>query len=81
MVSNQKPWKPIMFRANSSKKTQGYLQPTKESICYDLLLHTHDEDHFNHLQILKIASGTYTEWILSRDKRTITFIKKKAKNY
>ena len=35
------------------KKTQGYCQPTKESICYNLLLHTHDEDHFHHTQILK----------------------------
>ena len=42
MVFNQKPRKPIMFTANSSKNTQGYCQPTKESICYNLPLHTHD---------------------------------------
>ena len=41
----------------------------KESICYNLPLHTHDEDHFHHPQILKLASGTHTEWILNRDKK------------
>ena len=39
------------------------------SICYNLPLHTHDEDHFHHPQILKLASGTHTEWILNRDKK------------
>ena len=34
MVFNQKPRKPIMFTANSSKNTHGYRQPTKELICY-----------------------------------------------
>ena len=61
MVFNQKPWKPILFTANSSKNTQGYCQPTKDSICYNLPLHTHNEDHFHHPQILKLASGTHTE--------------------
>ena len=32
-------------------------------------LHTHDEDHFHHPQILKLASGTHTEWMLNRDKK------------
>ena len=32
-------------------------------------LHTHDGDHFHHPQILKLASGTHTEWILNRDKK------------
>ena len=27
------------------------------------------EDHFHHPQILKLASGTHTEWILNRDKK------------
>ena len=40
----------------------------KDSICYNLPLHTHDEDHSHHPQILKLASGTHTEWILNRDK-------------
>ena len=57
-----------MFTANSSKNAQEYCQPTKESICYNLPLHTHDEDHFHHLQILKLGLGTHTEWILNRDK-------------
>ena len=35
-VFNQKPRKPIMFTGNSSKNAQGYCQPTKESICYNL---------------------------------------------
>ena len=44
--------------------------PTKkDSICYKLPLHKHDEDHFHHPQILKLASGTHTEWILNRDKK------------
>ena len=60
MVFNQKPRKPIMFTANSSKNTQGFCQPTKEAICYNLTLHTHDEDHFLHTQVLKLALGTTT---------------------
>ena len=70
MVFNQKPRKPIMFTANSHKNAQGYCQPNKDSICYNLPLHTHDEDHFYQPQILKLASGTNTEWILNRDKKT-----------
>ena len=69
MIFNQKPQKQMTFTANSSKNAQGYCQPTKESICYNLPLHTHDEEHFHHLQILKLASGTHTEWILNRDKK------------
>ena len=76
MVFNQKPRKPIIFIANSSKNTQGFCQPTKESICYNLPLHTHDEDHFHHPHILKLASGTHAEWILNRDKNLMKFIKK-----
>ena len=66
---NQKPGKPILFTTNSSKNTQGYCQPTEESICYNLPLHTHDEDHFHHPQILKLASVRHTEWISNRDKK------------
>ena len=69
IVFNQKPRKPIMFTANANKNTQGFCQPNKDSICYNLPLHTHDEDHFHHPQILKLASGTHTEWILNRDKK------------
>ena len=69
MVFNQKPRKPIMFTANSHKNAQSYCQPNNDSICYNLPLHTHDEDHFHHPQILKLASGTHTEWILNRDKK------------
>ena len=69
MVFNQKPRKPIMFTANSHKNAQSYCQPNKESICYNLPLHTQDEDHFHHPQNLKLASGTHTEWILNRDKK------------
>ena len=76
MVFNQKPRKPIKFTANSSKNAQGYCQPTEESKCYNLPLHTHDEDHFHHPPILKLASGTHNEWILNRDKNTTKFTKK-----
>ena len=69
MVFNQKPRKPIMFTANAHKNAQGHCKPNKDSICYNLPLHTHDEDHFHHPQILKLASGTHTEWILNRDKK------------
>ena len=62
MVFNQKPRKPIMFTANSHKNARGYCQPNKDSICYNLPLHTHDEDHFHHPQILKLASGTHTNF-------------------
>ena len=61
MVFNQKPRKQILFTANSSKNTQGYCQSTKESIFYNLPLHTHNEDHFHHQQTLKLASGTHAE--------------------
>ena len=67
MVFNQ--IQPIMFTANLHKIAQGYCQPNKDSICYNLLFYTHDEDHFHHPQILKLASGTHTEWILNRDKK------------
>ena len=69
MVFNRIPRKPIMFTANSSKNTQLFCQPTTESICYNLPLHTHDEDHFHHPQILKLASGTHIEWVVNRDKK------------
>ena len=65
----QKPRKPIMFTANAHKNAQVYCQTNKDSICYNLPLHTHDEDHFHHPRIPKLASGTHTEWILNRDKK------------
>ena len=58
-----------MFTANSSKNAQSYCQPTKESMCFNLPLHTHDEDHFHHPQTLKLAFGTHTDGILNRDKK------------
>ena len=69
MVLNQKPPKPIMLTAKSSKHKQSYCQPTKESMCYNLQLHTHDEDQFHHPQFLKLASATHTKWILTKDKK------------
>ena len=39
------------IHSKNLKNTQGYCQPTKESIYYDLPLHTHDEDHFHHPQV------------------------------
>ena len=69
MVFNQKPRKPQMLTAHSSKNARIYCQPTKESICCNLPLHTHDEDHFHHPQVLKLASGTHSKRILNRDKK------------
>ena len=79
MVCNKKPQKPFMFTANAHKNLQGYCQPNKDSICYNLPLHTHDGDHFHHPQILKLASGTHTEWILKRDKKHIEIYQKVTK--
>ena len=68
-----------MFAANSSKNPQGFCQPTKDSICYNLPQDTHDEDHFHHPQFLKLACGTHTEWILNRNKNTTKLIKSNRK--
>ena len=76
-VFNQKPRKPIKFTANSSKNEQGYCQPPNKSTCYNLPQHTHNEDHFHHPQILKLASGTHIDWILNRDKKHNEFYQKK----
>ena len=70
MVFNQKPRKPSMFTVDAHKNTQGRCQLNEDSICYKLPLHTNDEDHFHHPQILKLASVTHTEWFLDRDKKT-----------
>ena len=80
MVFNQNSRQPIMFTANAHKKAQGYCQPNKDSVCYNLPPHTHDEDHFHHPQILKLASGTHTEWILNRDKKHNEIYQKLTKN-
>ena len=61
MVFNQKPRKAMMLTINAHKNAQGYCKPHKDSICYNLPLQTHDEDHFHHPQILKLGSGTHTE--------------------
>ena len=45
-----------------------------QSMCYNLPLHTHDEDHFHQPQILKSASSTHVEWILNRDKNKMKII-------
>ena len=70
-----------MFTANSHKNAQGYCQPNKDSFCYNLLLHTYDEDHFYHPKILKLASGTHTEWILNRDKKYKEIYQKITKKF
>ena len=79
MVVNQKSRKPIMFTANAHKNAQGFCQPNKDSFCYYLSLHTHDENHFHHPQILTLASGTHTEWTLKRDKKTQYIYNEKTK--
>ena len=79
MVFNQKPRKPIMFTANAHKNAQEYCQPNKDSICYNLPLHKHDELHFHHPQNLKLAYGIHTEWILNRDKKHLQIYQKVTK--
>ena len=80
MVINQKPRKPIMFTPNPHKNAQGYCQTNNDSIYYNLPLHTHDEDHFHHPQILKLASGRHTGWVLNRAKKHIDNYPKITKN-
>ena len=58
---NQIPRKPRMFTAHSSKNTQGYCQPTKDPKIYNLPLQTHDEDHFHHPRILKLAGVDFKQ--------------------
>ena len=58
---------------SSQQTPQQYtrLLPTYKRInLFYLPFHTHDEDHFDHPQILKLASSTHTEMILNRDKKT-----------
>ena len=65
-----------MFTSDASKNRQGHCQPTTGSICYKIPLHTGNKGHLHHPQILKLAFGTHTEWILIRDKKnTLKFIK------
>ena len=68
-----------MFIENKNKNAQGYCQPNKDSICYNLPLHSHDEDHFHHPQILKLASSTHTQGILNRDKKNNEVYQKTTK--
>ena len=68
MVFNQKPREPILFTTNSSKDMQGYCRPTKDTVCYNLAQLKHNENSFQHPQIVKTASGTNTESISKRDK-------------
>ena len=79
MVFSQKLRKPITFTANFSKNPQGYCHLTKEAVLYNLPLQTHDEDHFHHPQIFKLASGLHTEWILNRDIKHNEIYRKVAK--
>ena len=66
-----------MFTANSSKNAQSYCQPTKKPMCYNLPVHTDNEDHFHHPQFLKLAFGPHTKWISNRYKKnTMKFIRK-----
>ena len=68
-----------MFTANASKNTQGYCQPNEDSIGYNLTPYNHDGDHFHNPQILKLASGTHTEWVLNRDKKHYEIYQKVTK--
>ena len=59
MVFNQKPCKPIRLTAHSSKNAQGFCQPNKDSICYNLPLHAEKSNPnslFDESLILHVAS-------------------------
>ena len=68
MLFNQKLRKPIVLTTNSSKNLQGYCQPSKESVCYNLPLYQ---------ETLKLAFRTHSEWILNRDKKHNEIYQKK----
>ena len=67
IVFNQKPRKLIIFTANFPKKAQSYW--LKDSVCYNVPLHAHDEELFQHPQVLKLAIGTHTEWIFNQERK------------
>ena len=52
-----KTMKTNYVHSKCSKNTPSYCQPNKDSICYNLPLHTHDEEHFHYPQILKLVSA------------------------
>ena len=52
-----------MITANSSKNAQIIVKQQKTQFCHNLPPHTNDEENFNDPQVLKLASGTHTEWI------------------
>ena len=33
-----------------------------------ILIYIHDDNHFHHPHVFKLASGTHTEWILNRER-------------
>ena len=68
-----------MITENAHKNAQSHCQHNRDSICYKLPLHAHDEDHFHHPQISKLASGTHTEWILNRDNKQNEIYQKTTK--
>ena len=78
MAFNQKLGKPITF-TKLPKNAQGYCQPNKDSICYNVSLNTQDADNFHYPKILKLASGTHTERILNRHKKHNEIYQKVAK--
>ena len=51
----------------------------KISVCCNLPLLALDEDRAHQSQILKLAPGTHTEWILNRDKKHNEIYQKIAK--
>ena len=61
--------KTIKFTANLSKNAQHFCKNQKKIQYVKTSLHTHDKDHVHYPQDLKLASGTHTEWILSRDSK------------
>ena len=79
-VFHRKPRKPIMITVNSSKNTQGFCQPTKEPMCYNLPLYTHGEDHFHQPQILKLASGTHTRMDFKQRQKKQGKLSKNSQN-
>ena len=62
------PYPKLLYELHLEPNSSGATNETS-SICYNLPLHTHDEDHFHYPQILKLAYGTHTEWIFNWDKK------------
>ena len=79
MVFNQKPQNQLYSQQTLLKMHKVIVNQTKNQNVIIYLYNKHDEDHFHHPQILNLASGALTEWILNRDKKYYEIYQKATK--